>query len=267
MNSNAGRGFLKAILIVGFVFAIAYFISYNRWLSQDFNKVDITYNANRFEDDLNNQNTSNDSNQSNKKEYNDLYQRINYEFLEYNFGEEFYDMYYGNKPFNDDYYIYIGIANLIKSDAVVNCNLETKISKEELNKEIKSIIGNVKYIDKSFTTKNGLLKIEYDSDNSTYNVKLNGKCSGYDFTSGGIKNIFQKAIEANNKLYIYEKSLYIENIKDSKGNISFNYHEGIDKDSKIISNSFSDINTELLPTYIYEFEKINDVYTLQRITK
>ena len=264
MNSNAGKGFLKAILIVGFLFAIIYFISYNKWMSFDFNTVDITYNTNSESE---NQNKSKDSNKNDKKEYNDLYEKLNYEFLEYNFGEEFYDMYYGNKSFNDEYYIFLGITNLIKSDAIVNCNLETKISKDDLNKEIKSILGNVKYEDKSFTTKNGYLSINYNADNKEYVVKLNGKCSGFDFTSGGIKDIYYRAEESENKLYIYEKALYLENKTDSNGNIIFNYHEGIDKNSKVISNSYDKIDVDSLQTYIYEFDKKDDIYTLIKVVK
>ena len=265
MNSNAGRGFLKAIIIVGFVFAIAYFISYNRWLAHDFNKVDITYNANT---EQTNQNVVDDNPKNDdKKEYNDLYQKLNYEFLEYNFGEEFFDMYYGNKSFNDEYYIFVGIVNIIRSNAIVNCNLETKVTKDELNKEIKTILGNVKYEDKSFTTKNGNISINYDSNKKEYTVKLNGKCSGFDFTSGGIKNIYQKAEEKNNKLYIYEKALYLENTKDLNGNVIYVYYEGLDKNSKAIGNSYDKIDVNSLPTYVYEFEKTNDIYTLIKVTK
>ena len=265
MNSNAGRGFLKAVLIVGFLFAILYFISYNNWASHDFNKVDITYNLNN---DMESSNIEIDNKTDNKtKEYSDLYSRINYEFLEYNFGEEFYDIYYKNKALTDEYIIVLGITNIIKSDSVVNCNYETKISKDDLKKEIISLIGNVSYTDKSFTTKNGYLSINYDSNTLEYTVKLNGKCSGFDFSSGGIKNIYHKAEIDGNYLYIYEKALYLENTKDSKNNIIFSYHEDIDKDSKVIAKSFNDVNVELLPTYIYEFKKINDSYTLQKITR
>ena len=110
MNSNAGRGFLKAVLIVGFLFAILYFISYNNWASHDFNKVDITYNLNN---DMESSNIEIDNKTDNKtKEYSDLYSRINYEFLEYNFGEEFYDIYYKNKALTDEYIIVLVITNI-----------------------------------------------------------------------------------------------------------------------------------------------------------
>ena len=266
MNSNAGRGFLKAILIVGFVFAITYFISYNNWMNHDFNKVDITY-RDSYSNTENNTNSIDNSNNKDKKEYNDLYKRINYEFLEYNFGEEFYDIYYGNNSLSEDLIIYLGITNIIKNDALVNCNLETKISKDELSKEIKTIIGNVEYNDKSFTTKNGYLSINYDSNNKEYTVKLNNKCSGFDFSQGGIKNIYYKVEEKNNNLYIYEKALFVENKKDNNGNITFNYYEGLDKNSKLAGNSLEKVDVEKLPTIIYEFEKIDDTYTLRKITK
>ena len=68
-------------------------------------------------------------------------------------------------------------------------------------------------------------------------------------------------------LYIYERSLYVESIKDNNGNVSFNYHRDINKNSKIVANSFDRVDVGELPTYVYKFEKVNDKYTIKSISR
>lgn len=260
MNSNAGRGFLKAVIIVGLVFAVTYFVSYNKWMSYDFNNVDMSYHTS-------DQDKPTNTSQDVTDKYKSLYSKINYELLEYNFGEEFYDIYYNNKKFYDEYFIYVGIINLLKNDMVINCELETSVNSSVLKEEIKSIFGNIEYIDKSFNTKNGYLNIEYDSDNNKYNVKLNGKCSGVDSSFSGIKNIYQKSEMKEDYIFIYEKSLYVESSTDSNGNLTYKYHKDIDKNSEVIATSFEKIDLESLPTYRYKFIVSNDGYELDSITR
>lgn len=259
MNSNAGKGLLKAIVIVGVLFVIIYFVSYNKWLNHDFDSVDITYR----DDNPNNTTVTN----KNNKKYQELYSSINYELLQYNFGEEFYDIYYNNKSFYDEYYIYVGIINIIKNDIMVNCNLEKTINSKELKDKIISLFGNVNYNNKSFTTKNNKISINFNLSEDKYIVKLNGMCSGFDYTSGGIKNIYRKSEENDNYLYIYDKSLYVENTKDNNGNIIYKYHKDITKDSNIIANTFDKVDENVLPTYVYKFEKENNKYVLKNITR
>ena len=259
MNNSAVRGFFKAIIIVGVLFIIVYYISYNKWLNHNFDNVDITYRTN--------DNTKNNKPVKDDKEYQTLYSNINYELLEYNFGEEFYDIYYNNKPFYDEYYIYVGIINIIKNDIIVNCNLEKTITSSELKTKIKSLFGNVNYSNKSFTTKNNKISISYNSNEDKYTVKLNGTCSGYDYSLGGIKNIYRSTETNGDYLYIYEKALYVENVKDNNENVIFNYHNDINKDSKIISNNFEKIDFGSLPTYVYKFVKENNQYTIKSIMK
>jgi len=261
MNTNVGRGFLKAVILVGLIFIVAYFFAYNKWLNQSLDNVDITY---RIEDGGDSKISNND--QVTEK-YKDLYSKINYELLQYNFGEEFYNIYYKEESFNDNYFIYTGLVNLIKSDIIVNCNLERTVSVSELDSEIKSIFGNVKYNNKSFTTKNNNVVITYNSNENNYDIKLNGKCSGFDFSNGGIKNIYKKAEIKDNSLYIYEKALYVENIKDNNGNITFNYYKDITKDSLILANSFDKVDVGDLPTYVYKFELENNQYTIKSISR
>ena len=261
MNNVAVRGFLKAVIIVGLIFVVFYYVSYNKWLNHDFDSVDITYRN----DDLDDNSSKNDS--INDKEYKELYSNINYELLQYNFGEEFYDVYYNNKPFYDEYYIYVGVINIIKNDLIINCNFERTIKVSELQNKINSLFGNIKYNNKSFTTKNNKISINYNADEDSYTVKLNGTCSGFDYSGGGIKSIYRKTEIDNNSIYIYEKSLYVLNIKDKNGNIKTNYYKDINKDSQIIANTFEKVDIGVLPTYVYKFTKENNNYTLKSINR
>ena len=264
VNSNAGRGFLKAILIVGFLVAILYFISYNKWADHDFDKVDITYKI--TDEEGNPVETTKKEVEDASKEYEKIYSSINYELMQFNFGEEFKDIYYGNKDFNDEFYIYLGIINIIQNDLLINCNYETVLPKDTIKQKVTSLIGDIKYTDKSFKISDKVV-IDYDSSNGNYSIKLNGTCSGFDYSSGGIKNIFKKAEIDGDNLYIYEKALYIENKKDNNGNIIFIYHKDINKDSEVLANSFEKVDQEVLPTYVYKFVKNNNQFVLKEIVK
>ena len=261
MNNSVVRGFLKSIIIVGVVFAITYFLTYNKWMHHDFDKVDITYRESEG------QKKEENKGQESTTEYKDLYSSINYEFLEYYFGEEFYDIYYKNKALTEDYFLYVGIINLIKNDAAANCNYETVLDSNIVKEKVKSLFGDVKYTDKSFKTKNGYLSFEYDSTANNYKVRLNGVCSGFDYSNGGIKNVFQKSIKDDDTLYLYENAFYLNYSKDKGGNIVFNYHKDIYSDSKVIANSFDKLDLTVVPTYIFKFVKSNNMYTLQSITR
>ncbi len=262
MNTSAGRGFLKAIILVGVLFAIIYFIHYNKWANHDFNTVDITYKTNQNQED----NTEEDIEiKDSTSDYKTLYSKLNYELLEFNFGEEFYDIYYGNKSFYDEYFIYIGVVNLLKNDMILNCDLQTSVNESDLNKEIKSIFGDVSYTNKSFTTKNGNVAIEYDSSSNKYNVKLNGKCSGFSEEFNGIKSMYLKAEVVGDNLFIYERPYYVESFKDVNGNLSFKYHKGIEKDSEVIATDYNKFDMTLIPIYKYTFLKSNDGYKLESI--
>ena len=248
MNNSARRGFLKAIIFVGLLFVVLYYISYNKWLDHDFDAVDISFKRNEE-----------DSNKSDEtKKYENLYSSINYELLQYNFGEEFYDIYYNNKEFYDEYFIYTGIINIVKDDMALDCRLERTIKKIELDEQIKKLFGNINYNDKSFNTKNNNVSINYDSNNKEYTIKLNGKCSGFDYSTGGIKNIYRKAEITDNNLSLYEKSLYVESDKDINGNVFYNFHNNINKKSQIIANTFDRVDIDSLPTYVIKYiNKLN----------
>ena len=265
MNSNAVRGFLKAIIIVGVVFAITYFFSYNKWLHHDFNNVDITYKTDSYQDD--DYKAQYKEIEDNTELYKKLYNSISYEFLEYNFGSEFYDIYYNNKEITDEFIILTGIVNLIDKDVAINCNLETEINSSIIKNKVDSLFGGVKYVDKSFTTKDGKLEIVYDKNNSKYKIKLNGNCSGFDYSEGGIKSTFYGAEKTNSYLYIYEKAMYMERLVDDNGNMTFVYHSGVTKDSPVLATRYEDVDIESLPTYVYKYGSNNGKIYLQEIVK
>lgn len=257
MNNSMRKGFIKAIVFVGLAFIVFYYISYNKWLDHDFNGVDIS-----FKKSDENTNKSDET-----KKYEDLYSSINYELLQYTFGEEFYDIYYNNKEFYDEYFIYTGIVNIIKDDMMLDCKLEKNIEKAKLDEQIKNLFGSINYNDKSFNTKNNNVSIKYDSNKNEYNVKLNGECSGFDYSNGGIKNIYRKAETLNNELFLYEKSLYVESSKDDNGNVFYRFHNDINKKSQIIANTFDKVDLEIIPTYVYKFIKENGKYTIKSINR
>lgn len=255
MNNSAMRGFLKASVILGFIFVILYIVSYNKWLNNNFDDIDITYGGEK-----------NKEKEIVKVDYKDLYEKINYEFMEYNLGSEFFDIYYGNEKPIDEYYLFVGITNLIRTEMLVNCNIAKEIDQKDVDSKINELFGNVSYTNKSFKNIDGSLSFEYDELYQKYLVKTN-KCSGFDYKNGGIKNIYIDSYIDGKFLYIREKSIFLDYTNDSFGNIIFNYHEGLDKNSKIISNSFDKIDLETVSTYTYKFMDNSGNYTLVSIGK
>ena len=255
LNNSAVRGFLKAIVILGIILIVMYFFSYNKWSNTNFDNIDITYGGKKDSD-----------NEITKVDYKNLYEKINYEFLEYNLGSEFFDIYYNNQKPSDEYYIFVGLVNLIKNDMLVNCNIFKEIDKKTLDNTIKELFGNVLYIDKSFENKDKTLSFTYDEKSQKYTIKTS-KCSGFDYSNGGIKNVYFDAYIEGKYLYIREKSMYLDYTKDEFGNIIFNYHDGLDKNSKVLSNSLEKIDLEKILSYKYKFIMDSDKYTLISIGK
>lgn len=265
MNNSAVRGLLKATVILGFVFIVIYFLSYNKWLTykDSFDDVDITYGKTEQKENVDGKDKETTVN---TVDYKKIYEKINYEFLEYNLGEDFFDVYYGSNIITDEYYIFVGLIHLLNNETVLNCNLVKEIGANDVDLKIKELFGNVKYIKKSFATANDIFKVEYNYSTDKY-VVTTSKCSGFDFDNGGIKNIYVNGEIKGDYLYIYEKSLYLNYTYDGNGNIIFNYHANINKDSDIIANSLDKINLDNIATYKYIFKNNNGVYTLESISK
>jgi hypothetical protein len=253
--------FVKASIVVLVLFIIVYTLSYNKWKkNSNFDDVDITYREtgdNGEQIDITQKETSHE----------ELYNSLNFEFVENNYGEEFFPIYYGSQEMDFKYYIYMAITNIIKNDTKTNCNLTKTIKKSDVDKMINSLFGPVPYVDLSFSTNNNYMVVDYDLDNYLYTVTINNKCSEYDFSQGGIKTQYLKEEYKNNALYIYEKAYYVEYGVDGNGLLSFNYHSGVDKNSPIISKSVETLDLNKVDTYVYKFVKEKTGFGLVSIDK
>ena len=215
---EASRGFIKAIIIVGLLFAVVYIVSYRKWINKKFGDNNFKYN----EEGLNVE-----KKEVNVSDYLDLYNKVSFDFLENNFGEEFFNIYYGNEKFSNEYYLFVGVLNIISKDLVINCNYDRVLSSIDVDSSIKSIFGNVEYEKKSFETLNHHFSIEYNEELDSFHV-LTDKCSGYDFSNGGIKSELVDAEMFQNKLYLDEVVMYVDYSIDSNLGMKFNYRAGID---------------------------------------
>ena len=259
---DASKGFIKAIVILGVLFAIIYVSSYKRWINKDFSSNKISYN---YTDEEKNNESIVGANADNIN-FLDLYNSVNYEFLENNFGEEFFDIYYNNQKFNNNFYIFVGIINLINKELLINCNYDRNLSLSQVDSTIKNIFGNVIYDNVSFKTKNGYLSIDYDDELKSYHVVAN-RCSGFDFSNGGIKTEYYESSSSGGYLYVDEKAMYMDYSLDSTGKFSFNYHSGIRKNDAVLSNNFEEIDKSKLPTYRLIFKNIDDKYYFDSVKK
>lgn len=269
VKSNIGKGLIKASIILCFLFAALYFISYSDWKNSHFDDIDITY---RETDDKTGkieekkEDKTDKTDKEDEKKYISIYEKVNYELLENNFGEEFKNIYYEGGEFSSSYYIYLAIINLIKDKAKVNCNLKMDIDETKVRLEINSLFGSVKYDNQSFKTKNGYLEITYNKEQNKYSVKLN-KCTGFDYSNGGIKNIYDGYSVEGNNLYIREHAVYLDYSQGINGSLVFNYHSGVSKESEVIGNDITKLDTDKLDTYVYTFAKEKEGYKLISITK
>lgn len=253
--------FIKASAVVLVLFIIVYTLSYSKWKrNNNFDDIDITYKetgVNGEPVDVDKKVTSHE----------DLYNSINFEFVENNYGEEFLPMYYGGQEMDFKFYIYMAITNIIKNETKTDCNLTKTIKKSDVDKMINHLFGPVPYIDLSFSTNNNYMTVDYDLDNYLYNVTINNKCSEYDFSQGGIKTQYFKEEYKNNYLYIYEKAYYVEYNVDENGMLSFKFHSGVDKDSPVIANSAESLDLNKVDTYVYKFAKEKSDFELVSIDK
>ena len=98
-----------------------------------------------------------------------------------------------------------------------------------------------------------------------YNVKLNGKCSGFDYKNGGIKEEYVKSTTIGDFLYIYTRAMYVDLSENEDGLLIFNYHKGITKEDDIIANDIDKLDISLIPTYKYIFKKVEGNYILSSV--
>ena len=257
MNNEVLKGFTRAFIIISVVLVILFFYKYNTWHDRDLNEFDITY---RYEDDIKETKVVDD------KEYKELYKKVNFEYIENNFGKEFFDIYYGKKEFTDEYYLFTGLINILGNELNINCNINRIISSFEVEMEVRNIFGNINLTNKSFTVDNGTFNVIYNDADKSYIVTTN-KCSGFDFANGGIKTEYYKSSIVNDYLYIYEKVTYLDYSTGDNGELLFNYHNGVNKTDKIISNEYNEGLIKELPTYRLVFEKENNSYKFVSISR
>jgi hypothetical protein len=269
MTNGMGKGFIKAAVIVAILYAVFYYFSYNRWSGQSLDDVDATYKEDKaiLGDDYEDNPVKGEDKTDTKEEdnYKLLYEKYNFELLENNYGEEFFNMYYGGASFNSEYYIYLAIVNLMNNENLVNCNLEKTYTLEEVSNKIVELFGEVEYDNKSFTTKNNYLSITFNNDQ--YKVKVNNKCGGFDYSNGGIKNKYDKALSLGNELYIYEKAFYLDYSTGNDGNLQFNYHSLLSKDSPVVGHDLNKLNMDDFTSYIYKFTMENGGYKLVSVSE
>ncbi len=250
--NEALRGMVKGLLIVIVLAAVCYAISYRMWLNAGFGNEIIEY---KDEDD---NNVDKDS-KPDVIEYKKLYEKVNYSFVQKNFGSEFYDMYYENKPFTSDFYIYLAVINIINTENTDSCLIERNIASVEVELKIKEIFGLVAYENKSFTTKDGGLEIKYNKETDSYSVRVN-KCRDYDFKNGGVYTALTGYSTEGGNLYIEEMAVYLNYTYSSNGYLIFNYHQSLSKDSPVIANDVDSLSPDAVGKYRLVFKKENNNY-------
>ena len=245
------KALIKAVIALLIITSALYIVSYSKWNSNNFDNIDYPYKE-HDEDETKTKTVSGEK-------YKYLYDNVHYELIQNNFGSDYFDYYYKEKKFDDEFYIYIAIINIIKSETITNCNIEKEINEIVVHNKINEIFGQVTYNNKSFKTSDDSLIVNYDVTKSSYIVKTN-KCSNFEYTKGGIKTEYVKASIINNDLYIYEKALYLDYSYDENNALIFNYHSDLTKDSKIISNNYESIDLNNIKTFIYKFKKSGNNY-------
>ncbi len=123
MNNDVIKGFIKAVIFLFVVLLVWTLIRYSRWHQKDLDDFDIKY-VERGEDIK--------EEIADKGEYEELYNRVSFEHIESNFGREFFNIYYEKQEFSDEYYIFMGLINILKDELKNNCNIEKTINAVEV---------------------------------------------------------------------------------------------------------------------------------------
>ena len=245
------KGMIKGLLIIAVIGAIVYYVSYNSWINEGFDKLGTGYNDTYQEKPV-------------EVNYKTYYEKVNFKFLEDNFGSEFYDMYYSKGSFSNDYYLFVAIINMINKDLLTECNLNKELNGIEVEWTLRNIFGDVNFEKESFTTKDNKLSVVFKEEPNIFVVTANS-CSGYDYKNGGIYTTATDAKFEGDYLYITEKAMYLENAYYTSGILTFNYHSGMTKEDPIIANNIDRIDLTKVPTYKLIFRKIDDSYKFIRV--
>lgn len=265
--SDVAKGFFKALFGLLVLFLILYIIRYNIITNKGFSEVNydeiLENEKNQYEE------IKIDLDSIGQK----LYEKVNFKFIETNFGKEFFNNYYitgidFNKNVNSELAVFLAIINLEKDSFMDMCNNNINILKSDVDNEIKSIFGSIKYDDVLYRKYDDGLIIEYDNSNNLYKV-TNNRCSGIEFGDDYIESELYEVENNNGNIVITEIVYYVSYSFDASGNYFLNYHYGFDKDSPIISTSKDNMfNKEKFLKYKYVFNKdSSNNYYLTRIEK
>lgn len=244
---------LKIVLVVGLVSLLFVYKKYQNWVDEKWEVETPRYvmeDDDTFKEDVNLIN---------------LYKRINYQYVENNLGSEFKEIYYGKEKFNDKFYIYISIIPLIEEEIKVNCNINRVISGDNVDDMVKKMFGKADYSKIGFEFKDKSVKVEYNNLENSFNIKTT-KCSGIDYTKGGVKTEYIKASQGKEMAYIEENVYYMKSLINSSG-MSYNYHSGVSEKDRIISNELEKIDKSKLPVYRLVFIREGENYYFRFVEK
>ena len=252
------RGMIKGLIIAGIIMGALYIISYRVWLNKSLDDLVVEYKDEGINPD--------DHNQKETVDYKKYYEKVNYQFVQKNFGSEFYKIYYENAPFTNEYYLFLAVINIIDKEAQNSCAFAKEINRLEVEAKVKELFGPVAFINTSFETQDKGLSIIYNENSGTYAIKIT-KCRDYDYKNGGIYTTSVGYSIESNILYIDEIALYLDYSYGPSGNLIFNYHANLSKDSAVIANDVDRINRDSVTKYKLVFEKENDDYIFKGIRK
>ena len=238
---------LKLIIVIAIILLLYTFKRYQDWLKKPMDPGIPKY---VMEDD------GIDREQIDLKK---LYETVNFEFLENNFGSEFKNIYYNGKEMNNEFYIYMGILPIIKDEIKINCKLNKEISGSNVDSNIKKMFGNITYKRISYEFSDKSVKIKYDDLRDIFTVETN-KCSGVDYTKGGVKTEYISAYKEQNIATI-EENIYFLKTLITDSDLSYNYYLGFNEEGPLNSNSIEKLDRSKLPKYKLIFEtKDNNYY-------
>ena len=252
------RGMIKGLIIAAVIMGAFYIISYKMWLNKSLDDLVVEYKDENVKPE--------DYDKKDTVDYKAYYEKVNYQFVQKNFGSEFYNIYYGNEPFTNEYYLFMAVINIIDKEALDSCAFEKQITRLEVETKVRELFGTVSFTNASFETQDKGLNITYNKDNESYLVKIT-KCRDYDYQNGGIYTASVNHNVENNTLYVYEIAVYLNYSYGPTGNLIFNYHADLSKDSAVIANDIDRINKDNLTKYKLVFEKENDNYIFKGVRK
>lgn len=196
----------------------------------------------------------------NKHDYESIYNKYDYKYVQEIFGSEFSDYYYKDREFSDDFYLYVAVMNLTKNKFTLVCHNSVDISEATMKEKITELFGNVQFTNKSYTSADGNLVITYNEATKAYKVE-NQRCSGIDIKKGYIETKFLGGKEKDGKIEIYENAHLVKQSEDANGVLTINNYYGVTESSGITKTA----NNYYI--YKYTFVKNGDSFYLDKIDK